>query len=157
MAGVVALCLAALGGLVACGGDDVPVDPFAVSAAGRSTCPRLLAALPDEVAGQHRRTVSGTTYAAAWGDPAIVLRCGVPLPADFAGSPCITRNGIGWSVPADQADGRGDEVVMTLAFRSPVIQVRMPSRYRPNGPSEVMADLDHLVRTRTTSTGRHCA
>jgi hypothetical protein len=158
VAGVVASLVALLAvALAACGGDGVRGDRFTVGAGETATCRTLLEALPTSVAEQPRRTVTGSAYAAAWGDPAIVLRCGVPLPADFAGAPCITRNGIGWSVPADQADGRGDEVVMTLAFRSPVIQVRMPSRYRPNGPSEVMADLDHLVRTRTTSTGRHCA
>jgi hypothetical protein len=142
--------------LSSCGGDDVHVEEFRVGAGQSAPCRTLLKALPETVADQTRRPVSGSPYAAAWGDPAIVLRCGVPLPADFAGAPCITRDGIGWSIPADQADGRGDEVRMTLAFRSPVVQVRVPAHYRPYGPSEVMADLDGLVRTRTTSTGRHC-
>jgi Protein of unknown function (DUF3515) len=150
--------VALLGGVVvACGGDEVQVDRFPVSGADQSRCRALLKALPGSVADEPRRTVTGSTYAAAWGDPAIVLRCGVALPADFPGAPCITRNGIGWSVPADQADGRGPEVVMTLAFRRPVVQVRVPAHYRPNGPSEVMADLDAVVRTRTTSTGEHCS
>ena len=158
MAGVVASLGALLVvALTACGGDEVHVDRFRVGSGGAAGCRTLLEALPKSVADQPRRTVTGTPYAAAWGDPAIVLRCGVPLPADFAGSPCITRNGIGWSVPADQADGRGTEIVMTLAFRTPVVQVRVPAHYRPNGPAEVMADLDDLVRSRTTSTGRHCS
>ena len=157
MAGVVASLVALLAvALAACGGDGVRVDRFTVGAGETATCRTLLEALPTSVAEQPRRTVTGSAYAAAWGDPAIVLRCGVPLPADFAGAPCITRNGIGWSVPADQADGRGTEIVMTLAFRTPVVQVRVPAHYRPNGPAEVMADLDGLVRARTTSTGRHC-
>jgi hypothetical protein len=58
--------------------------------------------------------------------------------------------------PPDQADGGGDQIEMTLAFRRPVVQVTVPAHYRPNGPAAVMADLDRLVRTRTTSTGRHC-
>lgn len=152
---VVAVVAAALG-LAGCGSDAVQVDRFPVSAAGHETCPKVLDALPDKVAGQHRRTVTGSTYAAAWGDPAIVLRCGGPLPKTFKGDPCITRNGIGWSVPQDEADDITLDATMTLAFRSPVLQVHVPATYRPNGPSEVMADLDPLVRTHTTSTGRHC-
>jgi hypothetical protein len=155
VAGAAAL-LASLLALSGCGGNDVHVDRFDVSVAGHAACPRLLDALPDEVAGQHRRTVSGSTYAAAWGDPAIVLRCGGPLPRTFKGDPCITRNGIGWSVPLRQADDITLDAQMTLAFRTPVLQVHVPAHYRPNGPSEVMADLDQLVRTHTTSTGKHC-
>jgi hypothetical protein len=143
--------------LAGCGGDSVHVDRFPVSAAGHETCQTLLSALPDKVAEQRRRTVTGSTFAAAWGDPAIVLRCGGPLPKSFKGDPCITRNGIGWSVPSDQADDLHLDAVMTLAFRSPVLQVRVPSHYRPNGPAEVMADLDAVVRAHTTSTGRHCS
>jgi len=110
--------------------------------------------VPDSLADQARRDVSGSPYAAAWGDPAIVLRCGVPLPKDFAGSPCVTRNGIGWSIPVEQADDLDRDVTMTLAFRSPVIQLRVPATYRPNSPADVMADLDRAVRDRTTAHGK---
>ena len=51
----------------------------------------------------------------------------------------VTLHGIGWSVPPGQVDDAGRDVVMTLAFRSPVVQVSLPAHYRPNGPSEVMA------------------
>jgi hypothetical protein len=144
---------AGLLGLAACGDGAVHVDRFQVTGPGHTTCQEFLAALPDELAGEHRRRVTGSTFAAAWGDPAIVLRCGVPLPEDFASSPCITRDGIGWSVPADQADRIDLDAVMTLAFRSPEVQVRVPRHYRPNGPSEVMADLDGVIRAHTTATG----
>lgn len=158
MAGVAASIAALLAGsaLLAGCGDQAHVDGFHVESADRGACREIVAALPDTVAGESRRDVSGSAYAAAWGDPAIVLRCGPPLPADVATDPCITRDGIGWSVPADQADGEGDEVVMTLVFRTPVLQVRLPGEYRPHGPGEVMADLDEVVRARTASTGRDC-
>jgi hypothetical protein len=153
MAGAVAF-LALLLGATSCGSDTVHVQRFAVSAGAHTTCRQFLAALPDEVAGQTRRHLTGSTYAAAWGDPAIVLRCGVPLPKDFAIAPCITRNGIGWSIPQEQADDQTSAVVMTLAFHSPVVQVSLPAHYRPNGPSQVMADLDRAVRGQTTANGR---
>jgi hypothetical protein len=156
VAGVVASALVLLV-LVGCGDDRVGVDRFTVSEQGRAHCGALLDHLPDRVAGEARRAVDGSAYAAAWGDPAIVLRCGAPVPASFPGDPCITRNGIGWSVPPHQADDLRLDAVMTLAFREPVLQVVVPAHYRPNGPAEVMADLDAIVRSRTTSTGRQCS
>jgi hypothetical protein len=142
--------------LSACGGDGVDVDEFHVAAADRAACQEFLDAAPEQLADQPRRDVNGSGYAAAWGDPAIVLRCGVPLPDDYATAPCVTRNGIGWSIPEDQTEGLGTDVEMTLAFRSLVVQVHLPERYRPNGPMNVMADLDSAVRKHTTGTG-HCS
>jgi hypothetical protein len=47
-----------------------------------SACASLLASVPDELdTGVRRRPVSGdASRTAAWGDPAITLRCGVALP-----------------------------------------------------------------------------
>jgi len=153
VAGVVALVVLA-GGLVACGGDSVDVDRHDVARSDRAACRQFLAAAPKQLADQPRRTVTGNEYAAAWGDPAIVLRCGVALPKDYAGAPCITRNGIGWSIPLEQADELGVDVVMTLAFRTPVVQLRVPAAYRPESPADVMADLDAAVRAHTTAHGK---
>lgn len=152
MAGVVALVVGA-GVLAGCGGDDVEVDGFHVGAADRAACKEFLAALPEKVSDEPRREVSGSRYAAAWGDPAIVLRCGVPLPESYAFDPCITRDGIGWSIPQRQTDDPNTDVVMTLAHRSLVVEVRVPEDYRPNGPMNVMADLDPVVREHTTAKG----
>ena len=45
----------------------------------------MLAALPSRVSDQPRRTSDdGAGYGAAWGDPAIVLRCGAPNGKGFA-------------------------------------------------------------------------
>ena len=152
MAGVVTSTLL-LAGLAGCGG-DVHVDGFTVVAGDRAACRRLLSALPAKVADQSRRTTTGSRYAAAWGDPAIVLRCGVAPAKGSAADPCITRNGIGWTVPPGEADDLGADLLMTLAFRTPVVQVRVPASYRPNGPSAVMADLDAVVRADTTAHGK---
>ena len=71
--------------LVAGCGDEPPeIDAPDLSAADASACRDLVAALPDELAGQERVDVTGDTeYGAAWGDPAIVLTCGVGRPDDF--------------------------------------------------------------------------
>ena len=154
MAGVVALAALSAFGLVACGGDAVRVDPFDVKSTDRTACREFLAAAPHKLADESRRDVSGSSDAVAWGDPAIVLRCGVPLPRGFAGAPCFTRNGIGWSIPVKQADDVDEDIVMTLAFRKPVVQVRVPAAYRPDAPGNVMADLDAAVRAHTTAHGK---
>ena len=63
-----------------------------------SACRALLDALPQEIdPGVGRRAVEGTpTRVAAWGDPPVVLQCGVP-----AGSPTdppVTVNDLEWTV-----------------------------------------------------------
>jgi hypothetical protein len=75
----------------------VPV-PSAVSAEAASACAALVAALPDEIdPGVRRRPVEGdATRTAAWGDPAVVLQCGVE-PPDRPEEPAQV-NGVLWSV-----------------------------------------------------------
>jgi hypothetical protein len=156
VAGVVTSAAVLLGGLTGCGSSDVHVDRFAVTPAGKAQCPDLLAALPDRVADQERRTTTGSRYAVAWGDPAIVLRCGLERPADSTpSSPCMTRDGIDWTVPPEQLDDLQADVDLTLAHRSVYVRVHVPATYRPNGPGEAMADVDPAVRDHTRAVG-HC-
>jgi hypothetical protein len=139
--------------LTGCGGDDVHVDRYAVGSADRTSCSELLDAAPRELADESSRKVTGSEYAVAWGDPAIVLLCGVARAKSAQGDPCFSRDGIGWTIPAEQADDLDADLVMTLAFRTPVLQVRVPAHYRPNAPGDVMADLDAVVRAHTTAHG----
>jgi hypothetical protein len=133
------------------------VVSFPVAVDNRAACRALIKDLPRHVAGQTRRQVDGSSYAAAWGDPAIVLRCGAQvLPGKPKSDPCLTRNGIGWTVPPEQIDDMGSPIDMTLSHRGLRLTVRVPAQYRPNGPSEVMADLDAVVRTHTEAHG-HCS
>jgi hypothetical protein len=150
MAGVVVL--ASL--LGACGQDDtVAVDRFKVTRTGQTQCRALLDALPDEVADQSRRTVTGSAYAAAWGDPAIVLRCGVGRPKDFDKfSQCQRADGIDWFVPDAVIDDQSADAVMTTIGRTPAIDVRLPARYRPTGSAAVMVDLAPVLKAHTRQT-----
>jgi hypothetical protein len=144
------LLLAAAG----CGGNTVAVDRFPVTAAGRAACPAFMAALPRHVADRARRRVTGSPYAAAWGDPPIVLRCGVGRPRGFDRfSACQTADGVDWFVP-DTAFGNQDaDVVMTTVHRSPAVQVHLPATYRP--PVAAMIDLTRDIKQHTEATG-HC-
>ena len=151
MAGVAVLLAVPL--LAGCGGDGVHVDRYDVTADGRTSCPALLRALPDKVADQAERPVTGSTDAAAWGDPAIVLRCGVGRPDGFDKfSQCQRADGIDWFVPDSVIEDLSAEAVMTTVGRTPAIEVRLPAHYRPAGSAAVMVDLAPVLKARTRET-----
>jgi hypothetical protein len=132
----------------ACGEVDVPEsDP---SSADRKACQALVEALPDSVSDQQRRDTSGNPLGAAWGDPAIVLRCGVGKPKDY--DPvlgCQRANGLDWYVPHKAMDDQGVDVVMTTIGREPAVEVTVPATYRP--PVSAMVDLANAIKDHTRS------
>ncbi len=103
-----------------------------VSAADRKACKALVDDLPHRVSERPRRETKGGDLGAAWGDPAIVLTCGVGTPEGYQPtSPCQRVNGVGWFVPEDQISDQGKDVVMTTIDRKPNVEVVVPSEYRP--------------------------
>ena len=140
-----------------CGGSSpgpARVDAPAVSGADRRTCAALADALPDRVADQPARRVEGTGYAAAWGDPAIELRCGVPRPAGFGDfAQCQNANGVDWYIPTSQLDGEPTDITMTAVGRATYVEVRLPEAYWP--PVNAMVDLARAVK-RTDREVRPC-
>jgi hypothetical protein len=107
---------------------DLPVLPVVVPAATPAVdaaCPKLMSALPFELAGEaSRRVRSATPYAYAWGDPPIVLRCGVPAPAGFVvGAGVIQINGVQFYV--DTSDPAA--TVWTTVDRPVGVEVRVPA------------------------------
>jgi len=128
------------------GPGSVRVDAPAVTGDAARACTALVDALPDHVDDQDRRKVEGAGHAAAWGDPAIELRCGVRRPAaldPFA--TCQVVNGVGWFIPDEQQTGRPHSITMTTVGRAAYVEVRLPRRYWP--PAAAMADLAHAVRS----------
>jgi hypothetical protein len=148
VAGVALLC----GVLAGCGDGAVSVDRYAVTPAGKEACPAFLSHLPDRVADHQRRRTTGSTMAAAWGDPPIVLRCGVGKPAGFDRfSGCQRADGIDWYVPQHAIDDQSADVVMTTIGRSPAVEVVVPARYRP--PVAAMVDLTPALKAHTDKVG----
>jgi Protein of unknown function (DUF3515) len=102
---------------------DVPV-PAASAAAVVAACTALTAALPEELdKGVRRRAVTGdASRTAAWGDPAVTLQCGVPLPDQTAtpividGLPFVTDKGAG-------------HVLWTTADRAVNVTLDLPTSY----------------------------
>jgi hypothetical protein len=94
--------------------------------AGDPACTQLGSALPKTLLKQDRRATDPTSPAlAAWGDPAIILRCGVEPPGPTT-EQCTTVNGIDW-VARPLTNGYD----FTTYGRSPAIQVLVPKHYAP--------------------------
>lgn len=123
-----------------------------VSESTAKACATVTANLPHTLIGKTRREVTNRARGAAWGDPAIVLTCGVPKPQSQTNyAACQTVNGFDWYVPRDQLGSSPREITMTTIGRTPRIQVVVPAKYWP--PAGVMAELaeplsahTHLVR-----------
>ena len=142
MAGVVALLALAT---TSCA---VDVPDTEVSGAERDACTKLVASLPGHVSDQEQRETKGNPLGAAWGDPPIVLRCGVGKPAGYDQfSACQVVDGLGWFVPEETMDDQDADVVMTTVGREPAVQVTVPATYRP--PAAVMVDLGKAVKAHT--------
>lgn len=95
------------------------------------TCSRIISAVPLRLAGLDlRRTTSDppSSSIVAWGDPPVVLRCGVGRPkALVAGSTAQTLTVDG--VVAFLVDQSGDATRYTVIDRSVYLDVDVPSRY----------------------------
>ncbi|MPZ60112.1 MAG: DUF3515 family protein [Propionibacteriales bacterium] len=130
-------CAAGLG-MAACAEPAVPVDaPDGVSA----PCADLLDALPERVEGQDRRDVDPPeASAAAWGDPAIVLRCGVPRPEGLRRtSACYEVNQVGWFEQSGDSGHR-----FTTIGRASYVEVFVPYDYQP--AAGVLVDVAAAVK-----------
>ena len=138
--------------LSACSAGPVAVEVPEVPDDEATACRDLVAALPDEVDGEERREVTGADgRAAAWGDPAIVLRCGVPQPADFTDTAsCLQANGTGWFIPDAvlASDDQTRDVTMTAVGFRPRVEVFLPGDYRPDGVANASARIGSVVADR---------
>jgi hypothetical protein len=137
--------------VTACGKEPVSIPTLRLTAADQAVCQRVVDALPDRVADQSRRkTQPAEAFGGAWGDPAIVAQCGVPVPSDFGRtSPCQTADGVGWYVPEAQFSDEDSDIVISTAGYRPVVQVTVPATYRPEGLAAAMVELAPMVKDYT--------
>jgi hypothetical protein len=91
-------------------------------------CARLAAALPDSLDGHARRkTTPRSVTTAAWGDPPIVMRCGVGVPAAYSPvSEQYVINGVAW-LPERLTKG----FLFTTVGRVPGVELAVPDHYQP--------------------------
>lgn len=84
----------------------------------------------------------------AWGDPAIIVRCGVESPGPTADD-CVGADGIDWV-----AHALSDGTMFTTYGRSPAIEVLVPHAYDPGG---LLLSAFTPAARRIPQGGRHCS
>ncbi|KRV51176.1 hypothetical protein AQ490_01800 [Wenjunlia vitaminophila] len=139
------LCAVAAPALAGCFPTALEVQPPSPQGPAAELCRALHVALPKTVDGDRARDVEpDSPYTAAWGDPAVVLRCGTELPpvldpygdAYDPTTEAVGVEGVDW-LPEQEADG----VRFTTVGRRALVQVWVP---KPPG-AEVTAPLVDLA------------
>ena len=124
--------------LSGCAG-SVDVDEYPTVKGTEIDCKALLADVPRQVAGQKNADVP-RRVAAAWGDPAIILRCGVEKPdALTPSSQCFEVSDVGWL-----AETTADGYLFTTIGRAFHVSVEVPKTYDP--AADALADLASSVK-----------
>ena len=103
----------------------LPVEVPPVTPEADASCPAVMSGLPLDLQGEPSRQVrSDSPFAYAWGEPPVVLVCGVDRPAGFTvGVSAIQINGVQWYV--DTSDP--DSTVWTTVDRPVHVQVTLPA------------------------------
>lgn len=109
------------------------VAAYPANPASDATCARILQRLPVTLSGlATRRVSSASTSVVAWGDPAVVLRCGVPRPSGLA------PNSADYVQEVGDSAGRSVEwlpaavkkqTVWTTIDRGVYVEVTVPGKY----------------------------
>lgn len=120
-----------------------PLGPVTVAAppanpAADAPCTAVIGHLPLTLPGSAGRPARSTwPYVVAWGDPAVVLVCGVPRPAALtpgSAAQTIGVDGVFW-LPVQQKNA----TVWTTVDRAAYVQVTVPRSY-PQPPLAPIAD-----------------
>ena len=117
----------------------VDVDP--APGAAEQGCAEVMATLRgggyDDLAGRERRS-TGAQSTAAWGDPPVVLRCGVEPPGPTT-DPCLHVDGVDWVVRETK-----EWTVFTTYGRRPALEVSLPAEDR-EGTDALLAAVGRLA------------
>lgn len=119
-------------------GSELSVDEYPTAAGTAVNCKGLFGDRPLKVAGQKNRLVKDEN-ASAWGDPAIILRCGVEKPEDLGpASRCDMVADVGWF-----SEKTADGYLFTTIGRDFYVSVEVPHDYEPE--ADALADLADSV------------
>lgn len=107
-------------------------------------CAKVMHLLPGELLTQGKRAITKSpvqSVVAAWGDPVIVLQCGVTTPATEVFMPdVITVNSIDWRY--EELDGGTRFYSDSLQT---IIRIDVPSSY--DNPVDALADLSSALQS----------
>ncbi|HEY7102022.1 MAG TPA: DUF3515 domain-containing protein [Mycobacteriales bacterium] len=98
--------------------------PPPLTAGQQHACQELISALPTDLGDLPARPVdSPSPYVAAWGEPAVTLRCGVPRPPSFIATADVQQiNGVSWF-----AERRGPTTAWVVVDRPVYVEVLAPA------------------------------
>ncbi|TYL51587.1 DUF3515 family protein [Nocardioides sp. BGMRC 2183] len=139
-------CIALMLTTAACGG-PVEIDVPEMDEADAAACAAFTDDLPDTLAEQERvESEPEDAPGAAYGDPAIVVTCGVPAPDGFStAEACELVNDVGWYIPDEQYGDEELDLTITAAGYRPRVEIQVPAELRPNAGPAAMAKLAPLV------------
>lgn len=133
------------GVLAACATSIAVTDP---AEAGSASCRSAARHWPKTVGGQSlRQTSSSSDAVRAWGDPAIIARCGL-APIGPTTDQCLEVSGVDWV-----AHRLTDGVRFTTYGRSPAIEILVPSAYKPE---PLLLPAFGAAASAIPQNGRHC-
>ncbi|MGQ0631699.1 MAG: DUF3515 domain-containing protein [Sporichthyaceae bacterium] len=117
--------------LAACADSEraaVAVVPPDVPPTAQQACAALATQLPERIDGDARREVEpASPTTAAWGEPAVIMRCGVPRPAALVATSFLnTVNGVDWFLEELPGVRR-----FTTAGRALFVEVSVPFEHDP--------------------------
>ncbi len=119
----------------------------AAPSASDAGCAALLNRLPATLLGRKLGTTDAAG-AAVWGDPAIVLRCGVEPPGPSADA-CVTVNNVDWLFRENTS-----AYLFTTYGRTPATELAVPHQVDRTQASGALAQLTAAITPVPAS--RHC-
>ena len=116
--------------LAACSGGPVEIDSPDLGGREAQACQAFLDDLPATVGGEAPAESSGK-YGAAFGDPPIVVVCGVDRP-DHLMTNCTSVDGVDWYVE------EGDDLIeATTVGRTPNVKIEVPAEYDMSATTQI--------------------
>ena len=106
-------------------------------------CERLETALPDQLDDAHRRpAMPESPLTAAWGDPALVLRCGVPRPAGLGPmSDVLEVEDVAWFLVESHAG-----YTFTTIGRTANVELTVPTEVDRSEATAPLVDLAPAIK-----------
>jgi hypothetical protein len=121
----------------------VPVEPPDAGPEARAVCERLAARLPDRLDDDARRsTEPDSPMTAAWGERALVLRCGVPPPPGLLPtSDVIVVEDVSWFLVE-----AGSGYAFTTVGRTVGVELTVPSTVDRSEATAPLVDLAPAIK-----------
>lgn len=135
--------MAALGTVLVatgCGPQTVQMSPPETDGTTTEVCSEFVAELPDTLMEAERAVVQPESeIMAAWGDPPISLRCGVPRPNDLQPDSMLEEvNGVAWLPQPED-----DPTMFTAVGHEAYVELQVPSGY--GSPAAALTTVSDLI------------